>query len=218
MRTRRGLLSTTLAIVALIISAYFGFLGRKTVLTPESTLSQILGEVQKAPETNSVNVTQQVQVVVPPEPKKTTPPSQPPEQLPQRAANPDEVLVKRVVDGDTVELASGEKVRLIGIDTPETVDPRKSVQCFGKEAKEFTRSLLENQWVRLETDIEPKDKYGRTLAYVYRDELFVNDTIIREGYAHVMTIPPNVRYAEVFRESQQFARVQNKGLWSACED
>jgi len=199
----------------LSLSAYFGSVGKKSIFTPEPTISETNPDAAPTPTEPAAN--EYVQVVVPPEYKKPqTKPETPTEKLATRAGAQGEVLVTRVVDGDTVELASGEKVRLIGVDTPETVDPRKPVQCFGQEAKEFTKSLLENQWVRLEQDVEPKDRYGRTLSYVWRDEVFVNDLLVREGFAHIMTIPPNVRYVDRFKESEQVARVEKKGLWSSC--
>jgi len=97
----------------------------------------------------------------------------------------------RVIDGDTVELEGSETVRLIGVDTPETVDPRKPVQRFGREACEFTRRLVEGKAVRLEFDLEKEDKYHRTLAYIFlADETFVNAEIIRQGYGFAYTKYP----------------------------
>jgi phosphatidylserine/phosphatidylglycerophosphate/cardiolipin synthase-like enzyme len=94
------------------------------------------------------------------------------------------VLVKRVIDGDTVELSTGEKVRLIGVDTPETKDLPKPVQYFGKEVTAFTRQLVEGKPVRLEYDQQRQDKYARTLAYVYlEDGTLVNVEIIRQRHA-----------------------------------
>jgi micrococcal nuclease len=121
--------------------------------------------------------------------------------------------VARVIDGDTIQLASGERVRYIGIDTPETVDPRKPIQFMGKEAFEFNRGLVERKEVRLEYDVERKDKYGRTLAYVYVDTLFVNAELVRHGFAQILTIPPNVKHAELFLRLQQEAREAGRGLW-----
>jgi endonuclease YncB( thermonuclease family) len=218
MRTPRGYASVIMTILVLGISSYFGYKGQKSILTPSTTLSQQRqphgGEGAKVPPEVAFNDTQ---VVVPStvadtlseEPNDTTP-------LPERKGKPDEVFVKRVIDGDTIELNSGEKVRLIGIDTPETVDPRKPVQCFGLAAKEFTKSLLENQWVRLELDVQPKDKYRRTLAYVWRDDVMVNDTLVKEGFARILTIPPDVKYVETFKQSEASARAQQKGLWGEC--
>lgn len=133
-----------------------------------------------------------------------------------------ESSVVRVVDGDTVVVhLSGhdQKVRLIGVDTPETKDPRKPVQCFGKEASAFTSSLLPpGTIVRLERDIEERDVYDRLLAYVYRadDGTFVNAELARQGYASTLSIPPNVAHQADFTALADEARQAGRGLWSAC--
>lgn len=138
-----------------------------------------------------------------------------------------DILVKKVIDGDTLILENGQRVRLIGIDTPEVHfsqklrrDSRRSqtdmatIQKMGRLAWEFTRRLLEGKRVRLEFDVQRYDKYGRLLAYVYlKDGTFVNAEIIKEGYANLMTIPPNLRYVDLFREMYQKARESRKGLW-----
>ncbi|WP_432776849.1 thermonuclease family protein [Brevibacillus gelatini] len=122
--------------------------------------------------------------------------------------------VKRVVDGDTFELASGEKVRMIGIDTPETVKPNHPVEPYGKEASNYTKELLTGKQVTLKFDVEPYDKYKRLLAYVYlEDGTFVNEKLVRDGYARIMTIPPNVAMADVFLAAEREAREANRGLW-----
>jgi micrococcal nuclease len=121
--------------------------------------------------------------------------------------------VERVIDGDTIVLASGERVRYIGIDTPESVHPAKPVEFLAKEASEFNRLLVEGKDIRLEFDVETKDKYGRLLAYVFVDTVFVNAELVRQGYAQILTIPPNVKYAEVFVKLQQKAREAHRGLW-----
>jgi micrococcal nuclease len=138
------------------------------------------------------------------------------------AGGSDVIRIVRVVDGDTVvaHLPGGdEKVRLIGIDTPETVDPRKPVQCFGKEASDRTKQLLPpGTAVRLERDVEARDRYGRLLAYVYRssDGTFVNLALAEEGFAQPLTIPPNVAYTSRFSAAAAAARAAHRGLWSAC--
>jgi micrococcal nuclease len=107
------------------------------------------------------------------------------------------------------------KVRLIGVDTPETKDPRKPVQYFGKEATAFTQRLVEGKRVRLEYDQQRVDKYGRTLAYVYLDDgTFVNAEIIRQGYGFAYTRFP-FRYLEQFRQWERDARESGRGLWGA---
>ncbi|NUN53478.1 MAG: thermonuclease family protein [Planctomycetaceae bacterium] len=123
--------------------------------------------------------------------------------------------VVRVVDGDTLELDGKEKVRLTGINTPESVDPRRAVQWYGKEAAKRAREMVEGRRVRLEFDVERKDRYGRTLAYVHREDgLFVNLALVEEGYAFAYRYPPNVRHAERFREAERGAREGARGLWS----
>lgn len=130
------------------------------------------------------------------------------------AQNPTRTVI-RVVDGDTIVLDGNEKVRLIGVDTPETVDPRRPVQRFGHEASEFTRRLALNQEVRLEYDQTLKDRYGRTLAYVYlRDGRMVNREIIRQGYGFAYTKYP-FKYMKDFREAEAYARKAGTGLWSS---
>lgn len=120
--------------------------------------------------------------------------------------------VKRVVDGDTFELDNGDKVRLIGVDTPEST---KEIEPFGKEASEFAKAKLTGQTVILFRDAGNKDTYGRLLRYVFiagNTEMF-NETLVREGYANPMTVPPNVIYAKTFVALERTAREQKKGLW-----
>jgi len=120
----------------------------------------------------------------------------------------------RVVDGDTIVLNENETIRLIGVDTPETKDPRKSVQYFGQEAYEFTKSLVEGKKVRLEFDQDRIDKYGRTLGYVYlEDGTFVNAEIIKQGYGFAYTKYP-IKYIEKFRQYEREARQNLYGLWA----
>jgi micrococcal nuclease len=127
-------------------------------------------------------------------------------------------ICTRVIDGDTIVLDGNETVRLIGVDTPETKDPRKPVQYFGQEAYEFTRSLVEGKKVRLEYDWEKKDKYNRTLAYVYlEDGTFLNAEIIKQGYGFAYTQFP-FKYLEQFREYEKVARENNRGLWASKEE
>jgi micrococcal nuclease len=135
--------------------------------------------------------------------------------LPGRAPRPasQQRLCVRVVDGDTIEVDGGERVRLIGVDTPEVVDPRRPVQYFGKEASAFTRRMVEGKDVRLESDQETHDRYGRTLAYVYlQDGTLLNAEIIRQGYGHAYTRFP-FRYERQFVELEREARVNGRGLW-----
>ena len=130
-----------------------------------------------------------------------------------------DVVVRKVIDGDTIEVSGGERVRLIGIDTPETNDPNRPAGCFGTEATRFTASLLASGTpVRLVGDAEQRDRYGRLLAYVYRraDGLFVNAELLRRGYAQLLTIPPNVAHTDEFVSIARDARAGSQGLWAAC--
>lgn len=127
-----------------------------------------------------------------------------------------EITVSRVVDGDTIELSSGQKVRYIGVDTPEVVDPRKPVQCFGVEASNKNKELVLGKTVRLEKDISETDKYGRLLRYIWVGETLVNDYLVRQGYAHASSYPPDVKYQEQLTQAEAEARISNRGLWSSC--
>lgn len=131
---------------------------------------------------------------------------------------PELFFVKRVVDGDTIELENGEKVRYIGMDTPESVDPRKPVQCFAKEASKKNEEMVLNQQVNLEKDVTDRDKYGRLLRYVYVHDTFVNLELVKSGYARIYTYPPDVKYNAQLLEAEKEARTNNRGLWSACND
>jgi micrococcal nuclease len=130
--------------------------------------------------------------------------------------------IVRVVDGDTVVVrlaGEEERVRLIGIDTPESVDPRAPVECFGAEASARTAELLPpGTEVRLVRDAEARDRYGRLLAYVYRrdDDTFVNLALAEEGYASVLTYPPNVAHTAELVAAAASAREEGRGLWSTC--
>jgi len=132
----------------------------------------------------------------------------------------EQAQVTRVVDGDTIEvLMAGTtyKVRYIGVDTPETVDPRRPVGCFGREASERNRQLVEGKTVALEKDISETDKYERLLRYVWVGGEMVNATLVREGYAMAITYPPDVKYQDLFRSLQEEARDAGLGLWGpAC--
>ena len=121
--------------------------------------------------------------------------------------------VVRVVDGDTLLLDRNERVRLIGVDTPETVDPRRPVERFGKEASDFTKRMVEGKRVRLEYDQDRVDRFGRTLAYVYlEDGTFLNAEIVKQGYGHAYTRFP-FKYLDEFRGYEREAREAQRGLW-----
>ncbi len=136
----------------------------------------------------------------------------------------EQALVDRVVDGDTiVVLINGQDktVRFVGMDTPETVDPKRPVGCYGKEASNETKSLLTGKMVILQKDVSDTDKYKRLLRYIYLplpdgQTLFVNDFLVREGYAKVLTYPPDTKYDAQFKQAQEFAKQAKKGLWGSC--
>jgi micrococcal nuclease len=127
--------------------------------------------------------------------------------------------VERVVDGDTIQIrlnGRSERVRYIGIDTPESVKPGARVECFGKAAAAANRRLVDGREVRLAYDAETRDRYGRLLAYVYRGELLVNAELIRRGYAKPLEIAPNLAHAGELRRLASTARRGRRGLWSRC--
>ena len=127
--------------------------------------------------------------------------------------------VTKVVDGDTFWVDNGTskgiKIRLTGIDAPESQKRwKKEEGYYGKESKAYLTQLIKGKKVRLETDIDSLDRYGRTLSYVYlEDDTFVNAVLLKEGYAVIMTVSPNVRYADLFYKLQVQARENNRGLW-----
>jgi len=126
--------------------------------------------------------------------------------------------VTKVVDGDTFWVDDGSekglKIRLIGVNTPETVHPQKPVEYYGREASDYVKSILTGKKVKLQFDVDKTDRYGRTLAYVYlKDGTFLNAEIIKKGYGQAMTVPPNVKYSDKFVELERKARERKIGLW-----
>lgn len=144
-----------------------------------------------------------------------------------KSYNYSDILVKRAIDGDTLQLEDGQRVRLIGIDTPEVHESEKlyrdsqrsqqdirTIKELGRRAWEFTKNLVEGKRVSLEFDVEKRDRYKRLLAYVYlKDGTFVNAKIVQEGFASLLTITPNVKYADLFVKLYQEARNNKRGLW-----
>jgi len=128
-----------------------------------------------------------------------------------QAAQIDEFRVARVIDGDTIVLENSEHVRYIGMDTPEKGRP------FYREATGENKRLVGGKKVRLEYDVDRTDRYGRTLAYVYVGDIFVNAELVKNGYAMIYTFPPNVKYYKTFLELQKKAREQKRGLWGLGE-
>jgi micrococcal nuclease len=130
-----------------------------------------------------------------------------------------EARVTAVVDGDTIDVVvagRNERVRLLGVDTPETVDPDRPVGCYGPEAAAFTHQRLQDRTVRLRFDRERRDRYGRLLAYVDVDGHRFNDDLLAGGYARLLVIPPNGRHARVMLDRELEARSAGRGLWGAC--
>jgi micrococcal nuclease len=136
------------------------------------------------------------------------------------AHGPPAATVVRTLDGDTIEarFASGttDMIRILGVDTPETHHPTKPVECFGPEAAAYTRSRLLGRVVRLERDVEPRDLYGRRLAYVIVDGGRFDDELLRLGYARLLVIPPNELHARAMLDAELDARRAGRGLWGAC--
>ena len=125
--------------------------------------------------------------------------------------------VTQVIDGDTIEIEGGAKIRYVGINTPETNHPSLGKECYGEQAKEANKLLVEGQMVRLEKDVSETDRYGRLLRYVYVGDIFVNDYLVREGFAFASSYPPDVRHQERFTEAQREALEKERGFWQACK-
>jgi len=131
----------------------------------------------------------------------------------------EKVRVVSVIDGDTIQLENGETLRYIGIDAPETVHQGKPVQCYGQEASLENKKLVEGKEIEVEKDVSEKDQYGRILRYVWAEGIFVNEYLVREGFAQAVTFPPDVKYQEQFLEAERKAREEGKGLWSGvCQN
>lgn len=124
-----------------------------------------------------------------------------------------EERVLRVIDGDTIELINGEKVRYIGIDSPERDN---GGDCYYLEAKRNNENLVLGKMVRLVKDVSERDRYGRLLRYVYMDSIFVNEFMVKEGFAQASTYPPDVKFQNLFLEAENYARKNNLGLWGEC--
>jgi micrococcal nuclease len=122
------------------------------------------------------------------------------------------VFVTRVIDGDTIEIEGGYRVRYIGIDTPERDEP------YYWEASSVNRNLVEGKEIRLEKDVENKDEYGRLLRYVWVDDTMVNAELVRLGYAYSYSYPPNVKYQAYFLQMENEAREHKWGLWDSYSD
>ena len=148
---------------------------------------------------------------------------QPKTTIPIKTASTEAFFVTKVIDGDTIVLENGQKVRYIGIDTPELHHPKKEMECFSQQAYEKNKELVLGKKVFLQKDISEKDKYNRLLRYVFLDEKmstaeasFVNLYLVKNGFAYAATFPPDVKYANVFLTAQNEARQKNLGLWQKC--
>ncbi|MEM4267147.1 MAG: thermonuclease family protein [Candidatus Nanoarchaeia archaeon] len=124
--------------------------------------------------------------------------------------------VSQIIDGDTIELNTGERVRYIGINAPEIKHKDKKIRCLAEEAKRINAQLVLNKTVILYKDISEKDKYGRLLRYIFTidNDVFVNDYLVRQGYAYASSFPPDVSYEKLFQEAQADAQKNERGLWS----
>lgn len=133
--------------------------------------------------------------------------------------NRTEARVVAIIDGDTIDVnIAGEikRLRYIGIDTPESVDPRTTLQCFGKESTAKNRELVENKIVTLEKDVSETDRYGRLLRYVYVGNVFINEALVSQGFAHASSYPPDIKHQNILDAAEKAARNSNKGLWNSC--
>ena len=132
-------------------------------------------------------------------------------------SNWEQAVVARIVDGDTIVLTDGRKVRYIGIDTPETKHPTKPEGCYGREATAKNTELVAGKMVELEKDVSETDRYGRLLRYVYVDGQMVNELLVAQGFATASTYPPDVKYQEKLAAAQKQAQAEKLGLWGeAC--
>lgn len=199
-QTRVAELATLTAVVPPAVS------GGTTATAPSATAGTTSGTTSAPPTTTPSPV--------PPVPTATTPP------IPREA-----VAVVSVVDGDTIKVRFAdnrvESVRYIGIDTPETVDPRTTVECFGREASAKNAEYVAGRSVLLEKDVSERDQYGRLLRYVWvvgNDGVtrHVNEELVKFGYAAASSYPPDVRYQALFTAAERNAREQRLGLWGAC--
>lgn len=136
----------------------------------------------------------------------------------RRAPRAGSAQVAAVLDGDTILIDTGDKVRYVGINAPESRHPEKLPEYCGREAFEINRRLVSGKTVRLEYDRKRRDRYGRLLAYVYVDSLFVNAELVRLGYAQVSTYKENQRYHREFQRLQQEAIAARRGLWGGCKE
>lgn len=227
---RGGCLSLGLSVVPVLLwlSVIGASLPSGVIENPTPTPT--VGE--KAAANISTPASRATQPAAPPTPRPSPTAGPTPTPIPTPTAQPTptpvqlvSAMVVEIVDGDTIKvLLNGQivTVRLIGVDTPETVDPRQPVQCYGREAAQFTTNMIRraNNRVLLERDVSETDRYGRLLRYVWLEHpdgrRMLNYELVAQGYAQVVTYPPDVKYADVFVQLQREAREQRRGLWGAC--
>lgn len=211
-KTNKWIATAVVAVVFLLILASFGE-NKESENNGAVAVDSQVEEAQKQPEVKQNDA--DLVASVAPDAQKTS------EDQSAEVQGPEGELFKvaHVVDGDTIKIENGQVVRYIGIDTPETVDPRKPVQCFGKEASAKNKQLIEGKEVRLVKDVSETDKYGRILRYVYIGDTFVNDYLVRNGFAHSSTYPPDVKFQDQFKKAEEEARNNKRGLWAddACK-
>jgi micrococcal nuclease len=147
------------------------------------------------------------------------PPADPVSATPSGETDQTKAIVTRIIDGDTIELNDGRKLRYIGIDTPETVHPTKGVECFGVQASQKNSQLVLGKEVILEKDVSETDRYGRLLRYVYlaseSGQVFVNHELVKTGYAQASSYPPDIKYQDQLRAAEAEAMENQLGLWGA---
>lgn len=180
-------------------------------------------------EATATNAREPTATSVPPtntlDPPSTATPSPPPTQTPNPMAGMTLATVTHIVDGDTIDVrfdGQEHRIRIIGVDTPETVDPGEPVMCFGAEATAFTRDMISRAGndVYLEKDVSETDQYDRLLRYVWlpHDDgnRMLNQELVAQGYVQSSTYPPDVKYQGLFVEAQRVAREEGRGLWGTC--
>jgi len=147
-------------------------------------------------------------------PAKQTVSTPTPTQIPTKSTPLPETtsaIVSEVIDGDTIKLQNGERIRLLAINTPEMGQP------YYEEARNRLKELIEGKTVTLEEDVEDKDRYGRLLRYIYVDDTFVNIEMVKEGYANVYIISPNIKYSNEFKKAEEEAKIAERGIWQPSE-
>jgi micrococcal nuclease len=126
------------------------------------------------------------------------------------------VKLSYVIDGDTIIVDGNKKIRYIGINTSELKTKTTPDECYAREASDENKKLLDNKQIFLEKDVSETDKYGRLLRYVWADDIFINDFLVRNGFAKIDTYPPDTKYYYQFKQAEKEAKENNLGLWKTC--